>query len=107
MEFERPKRIPEANIQAEIYKRLKELGIESILEYKFKEFKLRADLIIIKNDEIICACEIKSWSKPREINSQGKQFQKYLKLGIPVFYCGRFEKIDYLIKEIIELYNKI
>ncbi len=106
MQFIKPKRIPEANIQAEIYKQLKEVNIESMLEYRFKEFRLRADLIVIKNSKIICACEVKSWSKPRSINPNGKQFRKYLKLGIPIFYCGRIDKIDNLIEKIKKLYEK-
>ena len=36
VEFIRKKRIPEANIQAELYSRLKNVGIYSYLEYKIK-----------------------------------------------------------------------
>ena len=105
MQFIRPRRIPEANIQAEIYKRLKELGIESMLEYRFKEFRLRADLIVIKNNEVLCACEVKSRVCKRPM-TYGKQFQKYLKLGIPIFYCLNLQEIDKIVEKIVVLYNK-
>jgi competence CoiA-like predicted nuclease len=106
MQFIRPKRIPEANIQAELYKRLKDLNIESMLEYRFKDFHLRADLVVIKNNEIICACEVKSRITQRPIHL-GKQFQKYLKIGVPIFYCLNQQDVDKTIERISVLYNKI
>ena len=106
MQFIKPRRIPEANIQAEIYKRLKEMNIESMLEYRFKEFRLRADLIVIKNNEIICACEVKSKVSDRPVMTFGKQFQKYMKLGIPIFYCLNLKEVDRVVGKIKVLYNR-
>ncbi len=80
MEFIRPTRIPEANIQAEIYGKLKQLNIESMLEYRIKDFKLRADIVVIKNNKIICACEVKSHIDKGWFKSEGNQFKKYLSL---------------------------
>lgn len=106
MDFVMPRRIPEANIQAEIYRRLKELGVQSILEYRFKSLHLRADLIIIKENKIICACEVKSRVSKRPM-TYGKQFQKYLKLGVPIFYCLNLNEIDKTIQRIFVLYNNL
>jgi hypothetical protein len=106
MEYVRPTRLPEANIQAEVYRRLKELNIECVLEYKFVKEKIRADVIVIKDNKIICACEIKSkLYLNRPVNTTTKQFKKYFSLGIPIFYTGRLEKVDELINRIVNLYN--
>lgn len=107
MDFIRPKRLPEANIQAAIYKRLVDENIECYLEYRIKEFKLRADLIVVKNSKIICACEIKSYKTLKNTNTNTKQFKKYFKLGIPIFYCSRLEQVNLVTDKILNLYNSI
>lgn len=106
MQFIRPKRLPEANLQAELYKRLKDIGIGSCLEYHFKDFRLRADLIVIKQNEIICACEVKSYRTDREPHLDTKQYQKYLKLNIPIFYLVNLKNLDTIIYKITNLYNR-
>ena len=105
IDFVRPKRLPEANIQAELYNVLKFNKIESILGYRFKEFRLRADLIVIKNNKIICACEIKSNRDfNKEPNLDTRQFRKYQALGIPIFYCNHMDKIEKVVNLIKDLY---
>ena len=51
MEFKLPKRISEANIQAEFYKQCKENNINVYLEYKHE--KCRFDAVIHNENEII------------------------------------------------------
>lgn len=91
------KRIPEANIQAEIYHRLKLEGVSRILEYK--HLKSRFDIMILEEvGERAFAkgiIEVKSWAKKgREPKWEGAQLQKYGKLGLPVLVCGRWEEIE-------------
>ena len=112
MQFIQPKRVAEANIQAELYRRLKELSITCYLEYKIKLINcttsrrksLRVDLLVLKNNKIVCLIEIKSHRVKREFLSQTKQIQTYLSLGIPFILCDNFNFEESII-EIKKLYD--
>ena len=87
------KRISEANIQAEVYHRLRLAGITCYLEYKYQN--CRFDMVIVKGDEIILIVEFKSRIKQiGKINTKGKQYQKYTAFGVPVLYCTHQSEIE-------------
>lgn len=89
----------EADIQARLLHRLYSLGIEAHLEYKING--LRVDVVIIKDKDIICAIEVKDSTRPAyEKLIRTPQYQKYLSLGIPFFYCFGYLEIQDTIKNI-------
>lgn len=98
MDFIKPKHLPEANIQAELYRHLRNDGIKCCLEYRMyvEEFNTfcRADLIIIKGKKIIAIIECKSRDNNFEVNKGGKQFRQYKTFGIPIFYCMNFKHVE-------------
>ena len=106
MRFIRPKRIPEANVQAEIYRLLRNKGIKCCLEYRVEvpEYNnhLRADIAIINGDDIACLVEVKS-RKNGKINKEGRQYKKYISLGVPVIYCLSFKEVGHCVDEISKL----
>lgn len=90
--FVRPKRISEANIQAECYHRLRNLGINCYLEYKLQHCRL--DMVIVVNENTIaCIVEFKSRTKDLTLR-KGKQYTKYKALGFPLLYCHHMDEID-------------
>ena len=68
MNFIKPKRMPEAVIQAELYRRLRNKGVRICLEYTAKckigrSGIVRLDAVIVKDDEVIASIECKSRNK--------------------------------------------
>ena len=102
MKFIKPSRIAEANIQAEIYHRLKLAHIDCYLEYKVKKIG-RLDIIILLNDEIVCIIEVKSYKIQKDFNYDSKQIARYRQLNIPILGCGNLKDIDTLIVKIKKL----
>lgn len=102
----------EANIQAELYHRLKLIGIKSYLEYQHKEpgnRGCRFDLVILKQfedyPEIIAIVEVKNRAHPeRGINTNSRQYKKYSAIGLPLIYCLSMDQIEQTIEEIKSVY---
>ena len=109
MKFQAPRRLIEANLQAELYSRLKELNIPSYLEYPFRDFvcnrNRRADLAIYKNDKIVCLIEVKSRRYPCRPNWNGKQLKAYRSTGVFVIVCDNFNIQD-SVSKIKKLYEE-
>jgi hypothetical protein len=96
MKYLQRKRFSEVNVQAELYRQLKNRGHDPVLEYKIKTEVggLRADVIIRRGDEILCAIEVK-WQKPKKPPKKtNRQFLKYEALGIPWRYCRGYGEIE-------------
>ncbi len=98
MKFKAPKRLPEANVQAELYRLLRNNKFRCCLEYKTKTFQvevIRIDCVVIDEfDNVILAIETKSsMRKEKRVNTGTKQFERYEKLGIPFCYCHNFAQI--------------
>jgi hypothetical protein len=96
MKFIPPKRIHESNIQAEVYRRLRNAGIKCFLEYpvycpKFNS-SIRVDVIIIKDNEIKLFIECKSRKRNKEPYKKGQQYLKYKSLNMPLIYCMDFNQ---------------
>lgn len=108
MKFFEPKRLKEANLQAELYHRLKEIDIPCYLEYPFIDFtnnrRRRADAAIYKNGKIVCLVEMKSRRTPRAPNWKGKQLQAYRTTGVYVISCDNFN-FEESLQKIVELYE--
>ena len=108
MQFIPPKRLREANLQAELYCRLKELNIPCYLEYSFhligSSKRPRADAAIYKNGKVVCLVEVKSRMNPFRTNWQSKQLQKYRATGLYTIVCDNFN-FEESIAKITELYD--
>ncbi len=96
-------RLPEANIQAECYHRLRQLGIKSCLEYKHDH--CRFDMVVLKGTEIIAIVEFKN-RKDRNavVNKNSRQYLRYSKYGVPVIYCMHRLEIDKTVEAIKSLF---
>jgi dephospho-CoA kinase len=103
--FNIPNRITEANIQAEIYRRLYIENIPCYLEYKHEHSKF--DIVILNQSKttIIAIIEIKSKIKNINIISCKKQFDKYSRYGLPLIYCNNCSQINNTIESIKDIYN--
>lgn len=111
MLFKKQGRLSEATIQAEIYHQLKILGIVCYLEYPFniiykgKARIVRADLVVVKNDNIVCVCEVKNHILYNSPNKKTLQYHKYEILGIPFFYCMNVSQIGKCVSDIARIHN--
>ena len=81
IKFVKPRMLPEANIQAEIYHHLRLLGIRCCLEYRMyceeSNTHVRADIITIIGSEIACIIECKTRDGNFTVNTDGEQYKKY------------------------------
>jgi len=106
IKFIAPKRIPEANVQAEIYRKLINRGIYCVLEYRMKvpEYgnHLRADVAVIVDGYVSCLVECKSRVNGK-VNVNGRQYKKYESVGLPTIYCMCFDDVDECLSEIIRI----
>ena len=106
MKFTPKKRISEANIQAEVYYRLKRLGINCYLEYKHEH--CRFDMVIVNDDDIIAIIEFKSRIKKIGIiNTQSRQYNRYLSYGLPIIYCTCMDEVDKTVIAILKFFTLI
>ena len=108
MKFIKPKRMPEANIQAELYRRLRSYNIPCCLEYRIKlpngTGYCRADIVVIDGDSnIACIIEVKSRIKKKKPYEAGRQYQNYESLGIPFMYCMGWWEIEQTMKSVLQL----
>lgn len=108
--FVNPKRLPEANVQAELYSRLRNAGVNIMLEYRCAissmNSNIRMDIAVIQGKRIICAIECKSRAKNKHVNIQSRQHHKYLSIGIPFIYCLSMGEVESCYKQVIDFYFK-
>lgn len=109
----------EAEIQFELAYKLKRIGFDIrlersvVLEETFRTTRtgrnsqIRIDILVLKNDKLICAIEVKDFKgEIRSINKDGRQFKKYLSLGIPFLYCYSENHINSSVKKVLRVYIK-
>lgn len=92
MKFNVPRKLPEANVQAEFYHRCRNfhrcrnLGLRLCLEYRLDNCRFDA-VMINSRDEIYAIVEFKSWIRDKDVmNYDSKQLQKYRAYGVPVVF---------------------
>lgn len=97
--IEYPKRISEAEIQAELWYRLKGAGVDARLEVKADHSRL--DIVVFVDRAATGIIECKSWSKSYLRNQRyqeyknSKQYRKYQDVFyVPVFVCGCLKSIE-------------
>ena len=106
IKFIKPNRIPEANVQAEIYRKLRNRDIRCCLEYRMEvpEYGnyLRADIAVLVGDYIACLIECKSRVNGK-VNKNGRQYKKYLSLGLPTIYCMSIYDVNETVSRILDI----
>ena len=96
-------RLPEANIQAEIYHQLRVFKMRCILEYKVGDS--RFDLALLNEDmAIVAIIEVKSYAIDKMPNIRTAQIKKYKKYGIPIHVIGRMKGIPGLVDRLSRKY---
>ena len=119
MKFVEPFHLPEANLQAEVYRQCRARGIKCCLEYLLGESRFntpygtpiqdrpRADIVIINEEnEIVAIVEVKSYTEKHAKEGHKwytQQIKRYQEFGLPVFIVGRMEKIP----ELVEWLNQL
>ena len=106
-----PETISEAEIQAKIWRRLLNHGLDVKLEVVCPSDKIgklgtritdvRFDIVIFYEQKAFCVVEVKAHKKRKDRNisyfnrtENSKQAKKYAKYGITVFYCVGDEMVD-------------
>lgn len=103
-------RLPEANIQAELYHQCKLHNIRCLLEYKIPKQGgrkgCRLDAVIYDKDrKILLIIETKSYvRKNQEPKLNTVQLNRYRELGVPVMVIGRIEQIQEKVAHILSKY---
>ena len=96
-------RISEVSIQAEFFHQCRVANIPCYLGYKYEHSVFDAVIYDKPTREIYCLVEVKSYSKKDKEVYIGKQFAKYSRYGLPIFYIVRMEDIHPTINKIKEL----
>jgi ubiquinone/menaquinone biosynthesis C-methylase UbiE len=87
-----PRKVSEANVQAEFYRVCKEAGITCFLEYLSSwngTPGCRFDCVIVQNGLIKAIIEVKSRKRVKE----PKKMKKYRIFGVPVLLVEGYESI--------------
>ena len=111
MEYIKKVRVSEANVQAELYRRLKMQNIECELEYKIRrpgERGARLDCVIIQGNMIPLIIEVKNHIDPEKTRRewhQKKQYTRYSRYGVPVLICAAMCHIDAIVDHVIKVLN--
>jgi hypothetical protein len=103
----------EAEVQFELGRNLMLSGFKVLFERNIilkdrktktgRPVKLRADVVVFKNDSIVCLIEVKNNKRPS--SNATKQKGKYTSSGIPFIYCWNEKHIDQAVKKVSEIYN--
>ncbi len=106
--FRPPDRLPEAVIQAEVYRRLLEKNIQCTVGCPIfcvaYGGELSPDVAILNRGCVIGLIEIKSFKKVKSVSNQiinnldsagikSKQLRRYLLYDLPLYYCTTWDDI--------------
>ena len=106
--FTPPARLPEAVIQAEIYRQLHAKNIQCTLECPIfcDQYggELTPDVAILHEGYVIGLIEVKSFKKVKTVSNQiinnldskrisSKQLKRYLLFNLPLYYCNTRDDI--------------
>lgn len=107
-------RIPEANIQAEFYRRCWAKGVKVLLEITYE--RSRFDAVVFNGDDAIAIVEVKNYSTKRI--SQGyksgvytpkntRQFSKYKEYGVPVVVIPGPDFINDAVEKVVTIIENL
>ena len=97
-----PARTSEFEIQAELFRGLKQSGYDVRGEVKVPCNRetctkgARFDLVVFKDKQAAVLIEVKSrlTSRGHKPIMQTKQYQRYIRFGLPVIYCTNLRQIE-------------
>ena len=100
-----PRKISEAEVQAQLWTELKKFSVDARLQVigKGDDKLCKLDLVVFQNAIPKCIVECKGWSKRYskerwyQLAKNTKQVVRYQQFGVPVFVCGRQESIPNVI----------
>jgi hypothetical protein len=98
-------RINSANVQAELYRRLRARDINCRLEYTYQN--CRFDLVVIVDGYIVALTECKNTKTKLFPNKNGRQYKKYSLFGLPLLYCLNMDEIDDTVKLILVVLQRV
>jgi len=105
LRYEKPDRLPEANIQAELWQALGDRGIHCLLEYTLRGVgRFDIALLDLAEEYIVGVVEVKSYKMDRPAKRNTKQIAKYSRLGVEVFMCGHRNQIPAVADKIANYY---
>jgi Holliday junction resolvase-like predicted endonuclease len=104
MDLSLPRYLPEANIQAEIYRQCKALQIECYLEYR--HLNCRFDVVIVKENKIVGIIEVKKGHHQTTKKKLKAQKEKYAIFGMPLHVCFCSGDIPFTMKTITNWIGK-
>lgn len=91
-----------ANIQAEFYHRCRLAGINCILEHKYDD--CRFDILCYdRANNVFAIIEAKYAKDGYVINKFSRQWRKYNRYGIPLFYIANDNDINTVFNDIVRL----
>ena len=96
--YTRPEKLPEANIQAELYLRLRNAGFECQLEYFHAGWRIDCAVLDPRNPRLIlCLIEVKNH---RLTKADKSQIAGYKSIGVPVLVVEGLGDIDTVVDRI-------
>ena len=98
----RSSRYSSSNIQAEFYHQCRLHNVNCMLEHIYDD--CRFDIVCYDSDNNIYAI-IEAKYNPGDyvINKNSRQWKKYNRYGIPIFYIANFKDVDNVFVEILKL----
>lgn len=105
MQFNKPKKDSEANIQADFKKAVEAVGLFCWLEYRIKgrpgQRGCRFDAVVHDGEKIIAIVEVKNPSKPEKYDwTKTKQHARYASYGVPVILIKERGFIPFAVAEL-------
>lgn len=95
-----PFRLPEANVQAEVYHWARLLGGNCVLELGTIAGRVDAAFLCGASERLLCIVECKR-ERRKSAFSESKQVKRYSTLGVPVFCLTKRADAEHLVREII------
>lgn len=103
-----PQQDSEFDVQAELWRRLKEIGfdvrgeVRAVCDDGGKRSRTRLDLVVFDNRRAIAIIECKNSDKSTRCVVTGRQGRRYSKFSLPLFLCVNRSKIDLTVELVRE-----
>ncbi len=104
MRYVEARKVPQANIQAELFYCLRERNIFCVLDYRADK-GVKFDVAVIHGDDVVCIVEVKSRVRERVSHKLAK-VERCERYGIPVLLCVNFNNVKDTIEEIERIINQ-
>lgn len=114
MEYNKGSRLPEINITAELYHRLRNNNIKCVLSHSMLTkdgYRCTPDLIVLKEMsegvfDIAIIIEVKNRPFVSANKHNTTQHERYTLFGVPLLYCINRAYIDNTVKSVLQILNR-